>query len=100
MVKPIIMPQIGQDITTGRVIAWLAKEGQPVKKGDVVAQVESDKAVFEVEALETGVLLKILVPEGEEGRVFDPICIIGEPRELEADIQKSDAPAVMSTSSV
>lgn len=82
MIKPVLMPQIGQDIATGRIVAWLAREGQRINKGAVIAQVESEKAVFDLEACESGVLLKILVPEDGEGKVLEPIAYIGEPGEL------------------
>ncbi len=53
MAVPILMPQIGQDITTGKIVEWYAKENDKVKKGDIIALVESEKAAFEVEALES-----------------------------------------------
>ncbi|MHC4541761.1 MAG: biotin/lipoyl-containing protein, partial [Planctomycetota bacterium] len=66
MAKPIIMPQVGQDIETGVIVEWRVKENDHVKKGDVVALVESDKATFEVEAYEAGILLKLLYDAGAE----------------------------------
>ena len=81
MAKAIIMPQVGQDIKTGIVVEWCVKENDYVNKGDVVAIVESDKATFEVEAYESGVLLKILYDAGAEVPVLDPIAYIGEPGE-------------------
>ena len=50
MAKSILMPQVGQDLTEGRVVAMNVKVGDNVKKGDIVAEVESEKATFEVEA--------------------------------------------------
>ncbi len=81
MVSPVLMPQIGQDITTGTIQKWLVKENDEVKEGDIIAEVESEKAVFEVEAYESGVILKILYAEGEEVEVLKPIAYIGEPGE-------------------
>ena len=78
MVSPVLMPQIGQDITTGTIQKWLVKENDEVKEGDIIAEVESEKAVFEVEAYESGVILKILFAEGEEAEVLKPIAYIGE----------------------
>ncbi len=81
MVSPVLMPQIGHDITTGTIQKWLVKENDEVKEGDIIAEVESEKAVFEVEAYESGVILKILYAEGEEVEVLKPIAYIGEPGE-------------------
>jgi pyruvate dehydrogenase E2 component (dihydrolipoamide acetyltransferase) len=81
MAVPIIMPQIGQDIETGKIVEWRVRENQQVKKGDILAVVESDKATFDVEAYDDGVLLKILHHAGEEARVFSPIGYLGQPGE-------------------
>ena len=81
MAKPIIMPQIGQDVETGVIVEWRVKENDYVNKGDVVALVESDKATFEVEAYESGVLLKLLYDVGSEVKVLAPIAYVGEPGE-------------------
>ena len=81
MAKPIIMPQIGQDVETGVIVEWRVKENDYVNKGDVVALVESDKATFEVEAYESGVLLKLLYDAGTEVKVLAPIAYVGEPGE-------------------
>jgi pyruvate dehydrogenase E2 component (dihydrolipoamide acetyltransferase) len=81
MAEPVLMPQVGQDIKTARIVDWLKKENQEVKKGEVIAVVESDKAAFDVEAYTSGVLLKILHPEGHEVEVLTPIAYIGRPGE-------------------
>jgi len=81
MATAVMMPQVGQDIETGVIIEWFKKENDPIQKGDVIASVESDKATFDVEAYESGVLLKILHDEGTEVQVFTPIAYIGQPGE-------------------
>ena len=81
MVKTINMPQVGQDISTGILYEWRIKVGDTVKKGDIVAVVESDKASFEVEAFESGVVLELLYKEGDEAKVFEPIVYLSEPGE-------------------
>jgi pyruvate dehydrogenase E2 component (dihydrolipoyllysine-residue acetyltransferase) len=81
MVKPINMPQIGQDIEAGVIVEWRVKENDVVAKNDTVAIVESDKATFEVEAFEPGTVLKLLYNEGDEAKVFSPIAYIGQPWE-------------------
>jgi len=90
MAKAIIMPQVGQDIKTGIIVEWCVKENDYVNKGDVVAIVESDKATFEVEAYESGVLLKILYDAGAEVPVLDPIAYIGEPGEDIEELESTD----------
>ncbi|MCX8036908.1 MAG: 2-oxo acid dehydrogenase subunit E2 [Candidatus Sumerlaeia bacterium] len=78
---PVLMPQVGQDIPTGTVAQWLKKEGEPVRKGEVIVIVESEKAAFEVEAEQDGVLLKILHPAESQVPVLEPIAYIGQPGE-------------------
>lgn len=78
MAHPINMPQVGQDIETAVITEWKIRIGDRVEKGDVVALVESDKAVFEVEAFESGTVLKLLFEEDEEACVLEPIAVIGE----------------------
>ncbi len=74
----IIMPQVGQDLPTARIVNWLKKVGDPVKKGEVVAVVESEKAIVEVEAEKAGVLSKILHEEGAEVEILQPIALLKE----------------------
>ncbi|MHC4725635.1 MAG: dihydrolipoamide acetyltransferase family protein [Planctomycetota bacterium] len=81
MATAVIMPQVGQDIETATIVDWIKKENDPIQKGDIIATVESDKATFDVEAYESGVLLKILYQEGDEVRVLTPIAYIGQPGE-------------------
>ncbi len=88
MAEPVLMPQVGQDIKTARIVDWLKKENQEVKQGEVIAVVESDKATFDVEAYTSGVLLKILHPEGQEVEVLTPIAYIGRPGEHVEDARQ------------
>lgn len=78
MARPILMPQVGQDLTEGKITALLVKVGDKVKKGDIVAEVESEKAVFEVEAFETGTILEIRYKVGDMGVVLEPLMMVGE----------------------
>ena len=77
MAEKIIMPQGGQDITEGRVLRWHKAEGDPVKKGEVLCEVETEKAVFEVESPMDGVLLKIVVAAGKIAAIFATIGVVG-----------------------
>lgn len=91
MATPINMPQIGQDLETGKIIEWHVQEGDEVKPGDLVATVESDKASFEVEVSESGVILKLLFEAGDEAEVFKPIAFLGEPGEtLQVNLAESE----------
>jgi pyruvate dehydrogenase E2 component (dihydrolipoamide acetyltransferase) len=73
----ILMPALSPTMTEGTLARWLKKQGESVKAGDVIAEIETDKATMEVEAVDEGVLGKILVPDGTEGvKVNAPIAIL------------------------
>lgn len=77
MAAEILMPRQGNSVETCIINSWLKKEGDSVSKGDIICEVETDKASFEVEAEEAGILLKILHEEGDEVPVLQPIAIVG-----------------------
>jgi pyruvate dehydrogenase E2 component (dihydrolipoamide acetyltransferase) len=82
MATNILMPALSPTMTEGTLARWLKKEGENVKAGDVIAEIETDKATMEVEAVDEGVLGKILVPDGTEGvKVNAPIAVLVEPGE-------------------
>ncbi len=81
MATEVLMPQVGQDIETATIVEWHKKENDMVNKGDIIATVESDKASFDVEAYDSGVLLKRLYEEGQEVKVLTPIAYLGQPGE-------------------
>ena len=62
----ILMPALSPTMTEGKLARWLKKTGDKVKSGEVIAEIETDKATMEVEAVDEGVLTAILVPEGTE----------------------------------
>ena len=78
MISKIIMPQGGQDLTTGRIVQWLKKENDPVKSGEVICEVETEKAVFEVSAPKDGYLLKIVAVDGQEVGILSVIGYVGD----------------------
>ena len=78
MAKPVMMPQVGQDIETAVILECRVKENEPVNKGEILCVVESDKAVFEIESYDSGILLKIMFQEGEVAQVLAPVAYIGE----------------------
>jgi pyruvate dehydrogenase E2 component (dihydrolipoamide acetyltransferase) len=74
----ILMPALSPTMTEGKLAKWLKKEGDQVRAGDVIAEIETDKATMEVEAVDEGVLSKIVVPEGTEGvQVNAVIAVLG-----------------------
>src|SRR3954471_9239853 len=73
----ILMPALSPTMTEGTLARWLKKEGEEVRAGDVIAEIETDKATMEVEAVDEGVLGKILVPDGTAGvKVNAPIAVL------------------------
>jgi pyruvate dehydrogenase E1 component beta subunit len=90
MTVNILMPALSPTMEAGKLAKWLKSEGDPVKAGDVVAEIETDKATMEVEAVDEGVLARILVPAGAENvAVNSPIAVIA----LEGE-EVSSAPAI------
>ena len=77
MAKDILMPMLSPSMTEGTLVKWLKKEGDAVKSGDVLAEVETDKATMDLEAFDSGVLRKIIVPEGSKVPVNAKVGIIG-----------------------
>ena len=77
MATNILMPALSPTMTEGTLSRWLKKEGEAVRAGDVIAEIETDKATMEVEAVDEGVLGKILVADGTQGvKVNEPIAIL------------------------
>ena len=94
---PIIMPQVGQDIPTGKIVEWIKGENDAVEKGEVILIVESEKATFEVEADESGVLASILYQAGEEAEVLKPIAYIVQPGDTLAPAAGAEQAAAADT---
>src|SRR5438876_1154700 len=80
-VTKVVMPKLSEAMETGKVIKWLRNEGDRVQSGDIVAEIETDKADVEMEAFGAGVLRKIVVPAGERAPVGSLIGVIAEPGE-------------------
>ncbi|NNE80190.1 MAG: pyruvate dehydrogenase complex E1 component subunit beta [Silicimonas sp.] len=79
MATEILMPALSPTMEEGTLAKWLVKEGDTVSSGDIIAEIETDKATMEFEAVDEGVVGKILVEEGAEGvKVNTPIAVIGE----------------------
>jgi len=91
MISEVIMPKLGQTMEEGAIVEWLKNEGDPVKRGEVLFTVESDKAILEVEATARGFLRKILVPAGQPVPVLTAVALIT--RQADEDISSYGAPA-------
>ena len=90
---PVLMPALSPTMTEGKLAKWHVKVGDVVKSGQVICEIETDKATMEVEAVDEGTVAQILVEEGTEGvAVNTPICILAAEGESVADAAKS-APA-------
>ncbi len=98
MATEILMPALSPTMEEGTLAKWLKKEGDAVKSGDIIAEIETDKATMEFEAVDEGILGKILIAEGTEGvKVNTPIAIMVEEGES-VDAAASAAPAAAAVS--
>jgi pyruvate dehydrogenase E2 component (dihydrolipoamide acetyltransferase) len=92
MAEYIVMPKLGFDMREAVLLNWLKNEGDEVKKGDIVAEIESDKATLELESQVSGTLLKFLVSEGDVAAIGSNLAVVGQPGEaVPADGDKSAA---------
>jgi pyruvate dehydrogenase E2 component (dihydrolipoamide acetyltransferase) len=92
----VLMPKMGYDMTEGKILRWLKKEGEPVKRGESLAEIETDKVNIEIEAFATGTLGQIVGHEGDTIPVGQKIAVIlgeGESAANGASAAKAEAPA-------
>src|SRR3954463_1965343 len=90
----VLMPALSPTMEKGNLSKWMKSEGDKVKAGDVIAEIETDKATMEVEAVDEGTLGKILVPEGTtDVAVNTPIAVILSDGEKASDIKSEAKPA-------
>src|SRR5487761_576578 len=91
MTTEVLMPALSPTMTEGKIARWLKSEGETVHPGDLLAEIETDKATMEVEAVDEGVLARIVIPEGTDHvAVNTPIALITENGE---DVAEIAAPA-------
>ncbi|HEY7094678.1 MAG TPA: dihydrolipoamide acetyltransferase family protein [Ktedonobacterales bacterium] len=83
--QTVVMPKMGDTMEEGKILAWRKKVGDPVARGDSLAEIETDKVNIEAESFAEGVLRKILVQEGESAAVGAPIALVGAPDEALPD---------------
>ncbi len=87
MAETISMPKLGFDMAEGLLVRWVKQVGETINKGDVLAEIETDKATVEVESSASGVVLELIVDQGTMVPVNAPIAIVGQAGE------KVDVPA-------
>ena len=99
MATNILMPALSPTMEEGKLAKWLVKEGDTVKSGDILAEIETDKATMEFEAVDEGKIGKILVPDGTEGvKVNEPIAVLlGEGEDASAVPPPSDIHSAMAS---
>jgi pyruvate dehydrogenase E2 component (dihydrolipoamide acetyltransferase) len=98
MAEKVLMLALSPTMEKGTIVKWRKGEGERVSSGDVLCEVETDKAVMEYESVNEGTLLRLLVPEGKDAKVGEPIAVVGQPGEdisrvldeLEAGAEKAE----------
>jgi pyruvate dehydrogenase E2 component (dihydrolipoamide acetyltransferase) len=97
MAQHVCMPRLSQDMTQGRIVEWLKREGDPVKEGEPLVSIETDKAEVEVQAPQSGVLRRVLLGPGQDADVGTPLAILAEAGEnIEDLLKKSETPVKIS----
>ena len=91
MANEIKMPQLSDTMSSGKILEWKKSAGDAVKRGDILAEVETDKANLEIECFQDGTLLKIVIPAGQDAKVGEVIAVIGQAGEGVAPTAASTA---------
>src|SRR5205809_4339843 len=89
----ITMPRLSDTMQEGKVARWLKRPGDAVQRGEVLAEIETDKATMELEAFDAGVLERVLVGEGETVPIGQPIAVVGAGSAAATSQQDGGAPA-------
>lgn len=97
MATPVIMPKQGQSVETCIITKWFRKKGDPVRKGDILFSYETDKAAFDLESPDDGILLEMYSPDGAEVPVLSTVAVIGKEGENTETYGQSALPPVDST---
>src|SRR5216110_1919666 len=92
MPSEITMPQLSDTMTEGTVVKWHKKEGDKIRAGEELADVETDKATMPMEAYEAGILAHIAVPEGQKVKIGEVLGLIATSGENPADVKKQHPP--------
>jgi pyruvate dehydrogenase E2 component (dihydrolipoamide acetyltransferase) len=99
MATNVVMEALSPTMEEGRLVEWKKQEGEPVAVGDVLAEVETDKAVMELVARAAGTMLKHIVEAGSTVPVSEPVAVIGEPGEDSGTGGQTDSGAARRTES-
>ncbi len=97
MSTQVLMPALSPTMSEGKLSKWLVKEGDAVKAGDLIAEIETDKAIMEFESSEDGTIIKLLIKEGEENiKVNEPIAVMGTSnlQSLSKDVDRKNIDAI------
>ena len=98
MATELLMPALSPTMEEGTLAKWLVKEGDTISSGDIIAEIETDKATMEFEAVDEGIMGKILVAEGTEGvKVNTPIAVMIEEGESVPEAGASSVAAAPSS---
>lgn len=97
MAELIEMPKLSDTMSVGTIVSWLKKEGETVASGDMIAEIETDKATMEMEVFTDGVLIKQYVKAGGQIAVGEPICAIGEEGEAAPEVASGGAESAPSS---
>ena len=93
MSEELTMPRLSDTMEEGRIGRWLKREGDSFREGDVIAEIETDKATMEFQAYDAGTVLRIIVDDGETAALGAPIAIVGEAGEtVEAPAEEAAEP--------
>ena len=92
MAQLIEMPKLSDTMTVGTVVKWHKNKGDPVSNGDILAEIETDKATMELENFEDGILLEIFVEAGLEAAIGSPLAVVGEAGEVISSLIPKDDP--------
>ncbi len=95
MAQIIDMPKLSDTMTVGTLVKWLKKEGDAVKSGTMLAEIETDKATMELECFFDGTVLKIYAPAGSQIAVGAPLCAVGKAGEIVPDVPAPTAPKIV-----
>lgn len=100
MVTEVVMPKMGYDMTEGTIVRWRKQEGDEVARGEIIAEVDTTKVTVEVEAYSSGVLRKIMVPEGQTVPVGEVIAVIAGRDETIPGVEEKAPPLEKAASAV
>ena len=92
MATIIEMPKLSDTMTTGTVVTWHKKAGDAVTNGDIIAEIETDKATMELENFDDGILLELFAQEGDEVEIGKPLAVVGKEGEEIPSVDQSNSP--------